>query len=155
MKKYLLDTNIISYLENPNKDEYWKVIDNLASLWNDDIVHISMLSIFEYQSSIELVKDDTLKKILTDKKNELLKIFQIENLKLNQEIIFWELQKWYLDKTWSNTKSAKKHTVDLMLASQCISEDIILVSNDNIFKIIAEFRDDFKHQNWIDWFSNI
>ena len=47
-----------------------------------------MLSIFEYQSSIELVKDDTLKKILTDKKNELLKIFQIENLKLNQEIIF-------------------------------------------------------------------
>jgi len=37
-----------------------------------------------------------------------------------------------------------------MLASQCISEDIILVSNDNIFKIIAEFRDDFKHQNWID-----
>jgi len=47
-----------------------------------------MLSIFEYQSSIELVKDDKIKKILTDKKNELLKIFQIENLKLNQEIIF-------------------------------------------------------------------
>ena len=154
MKKYLLDTNIVSYLEDPNKDEFNKIISKLSTLWNNDTKHISILSIFEYQSSISLIKDTKLKEIIIAKKEELLKDLKVENLKLNQEIIFWELQKQYLAKTWSNTKAVKKHTVDLILASQCIDEDIIMVSNDNIFKIITEFRKDFKHENWIDWFSN-
>ena len=154
MKKYLLDTNIISYFDRIWTDEYQKVINNLENIWDDDEISISILSLFEYQTSISLAKDDEIRAYLINKKDKLLANFNINNLKINQEIIFWELQKQYLKQTWSNTKAIKKHTVDFMLASQCIDENIIMVSNDNIFKIIAGFRQDFRHENWIDWFYN-
>ena len=149
MKKYLLDTNIISYLEKENTPEFKKIITKLQELENEDILSISMLTLFEYQTSISLVDDTQIKEALVHKKSQLVKNYKVENLEFQQEVIFGELQRQYLDKTGGNIKGIKKHNIDFLIASQVIFKDMILVSNDNIFKTIAEIRDDFKYENWI------
>jgi len=149
MKKYLLDTNIISYLEKENTPEFKKIITKLQKLENNDILSISMLTLFEYQTSISLVENAQIKEALVHKKSQLLKNYKVENLEFQQEVIFGELQRQYLDKTGGNIKGIKKHNIDFLIASQVIFKDMILVSNDNIFKTISEIRDDFKYDNWI------
>ena len=149
MKKYLLDTNIISYLEKQDSEEFTKIFNNLNKLNDEDVVSMSILTIFEYQTSIVQIKDKNQQEALIKRKKDYIENFNIENLKLNQEIIFAELKKQYMQKTGITSRALNRHNIDLILASQSISEDMILVSNDNIFKVIAEFRNDFKHQNWI------
>ena len=149
MKKYLLDTNIISYLEKQDSKEFIKIFNKLNTINDDDIISISILTIFEYQNSIVLIKDKKQKEALIKRKKHYIENFNIVNLKLNQEIIFAELKEQYTKKTGINSKAINRHNIDLILASQCIDENLIMVSNDNIFKIVAELRKDFKYENWI------
>ncbi|WP_353740390.1 type II toxin-antitoxin system VapC family toxin [Candidatus Magnetobacterium casense] len=52
MKTYLLDTNIISYLDDPRSRFHKPVVNRLSSLCSDDTVYISILSFYELQYSI-------------------------------------------------------------------------------------------------------
>ena len=47
-------------------------------------------------------------------------------------------------------KPSKKHTVDMILASEAICNNMILVYNDNIHQKIAEMRSNFKIEKWTD-----
>jgi len=149
MKKYLLDTNIISYLDKPDTPEFTKVINSLSKLNVDDTLNISILSLFEYQRSISSINDETKKRALVKSKTKILETFNIENLQLNQELIFAELNQQYQKNTGINRQAIKRHSFDLVIASQAIHDDMILVSNDSIFKTISEIRDDFKYENWL------
>ena len=149
MSKYLLDTNIISYLDD-DKSPYLQILEKkFNSLQDDDIVYISILSVFEYQSSIALNTDENIKNSLIKRKEEILNLFDVLNLKLSNENIFGELQLEYKKDTGINNKALKKHNFDLMIASQAIAENAILVSNDNIFENISKLRSDFYFENWI------
>lgn len=98
MKKYLLDTNIITYLEKSGTPEYMSVVSYLDNLAEDDELSISILSIFEYQLSISLAADSVQKARLQASKQNLLDNFQIENLRLSQETVFGELYQAYKKK---------------------------------------------------------
>jgi len=58
MKKYLLDSDIITYLEEKNSPLHAPVISRLARLSDDDEVYISVLTIYEMQYGIAFVKEE-------------------------------------------------------------------------------------------------
>ena len=47
MKTYLLDTNIISYLTDPNSPQKDKIKERLFSLSEDDTVSVSIITLYE------------------------------------------------------------------------------------------------------------
>ncbi len=47
MTTYILDTDIISYLWDTKSPHHQKIVDRLNSLKDDDIVGLSILSIYE------------------------------------------------------------------------------------------------------------
>jgi predicted nucleic acid-binding protein len=75
----------------------------------------------------------------------------INILPLNPEkggIIFGEIRSEYRKRTGISNQALKKHTVDMILASEAICNDMVLVYNDNIHQKIAEMRSDFKIEKW-------
>jgi len=52
MSVYLLDTNIVSYLEDFNSPFYNTLIDKMASLEDSDTLCISILSLYEFEYSM-------------------------------------------------------------------------------------------------------
>ena len=61
---------------------------------------------------------------------------------------FGEVKEQYRAATGISETAIKKHNIDFMLASSAIVENMILVSNDNIFRAIEPMHDDFQLENW-------
>ena len=147
MSIYLLDTNIISYLEDSNSSFYNILIDKIGSLDDSDIVSISVLSLYEYEYSITHA-DGILREELQKTKNTIKEIFQVLPLSIEGAEIFGELKNAYLNKTGINKKAVNRHNVDFMLASTAIIENAVMVSNDNIFKKLTEINPELQYENW-------
>lgn len=62
--------------------------------------------------------------------------------------LFGKIKGDYKEKTGINPENIKKHTVDFLLAATAISEGAVLVSQDDIFRLIQEFRTDFEWEDW-------
>ena len=58
MKKYLLDSDIITYLEEKDSMFHASVKSNLSRLSDDDEVYISVLALYEMHYGIAFVKED-------------------------------------------------------------------------------------------------
>ena len=69
-------------------------------------------------------------------------------LSIDGAAIFGQIKKVYKDKTGTEGKKLEKNNIDLMLASSAISENAVLVSNDNIFKVIKDIHHNFHFENW-------
>jgi len=149
MAQYLLDTNIISYLDDDQSPYYHSVYQKLSSLTDKDSVSISILSIFEYQSSIVSIQDNEIKKALMQRKELFIEMFDILNLQLGIDEIFASLLFRYKQKTGISTKALKKHNFDFLIASTAIFYNHILVSNDKIFTDIAKIESSFMFENWV------
>ncbi len=147
MSIYLLDTNIISYLEDSNSSFYNILIDKIGSLDDSDIVSISVLSLYEYEYSITHA-DEILREKLQKTKNTIKEIFQVLPLTIEGAEIFGELKNAYLNKTGISKKAVNRHNVDFMLASTAIIENAVMVSNDNIFKKLTEINPELQYENW-------
>jgi hypothetical protein len=77
----------------------------------------------------------------------------INRLPLNPEKggrIFGEIRSEYQKISGISNKALKKHTVEMILASEAIYNEMILVYNDNIHQKMAEMRSDFKIEKWTD-----
>lgn len=149
MEKYfLLDTDIVSYCGDDQSLYYSSVIQNLKKLSPIDKIYLSDLSVYEYKAGLYLLAEEERARILKGFNN----IMQYINiLPLNLEKggrIFGEIRSEYRKRTGISNQALKKHTVDMILASEAICNDMILVYNDNIHQKIAEMRSDFKIEKW-------
>ncbi len=147
--KYLLDTNTISYLLDRHSLHHEQVYKKLLSLQDDDILITSILCLYEYSFGIANATNKDLKNKLIQSKEDILNEFILVNLNHKGSEIFGELKKDYKEKIGINKKAIERHNIDLIIASQAIAENAILVSNDNIFENISKFRNDFYFENWI------
>ncbi|MBF0495337.1 MAG: PIN domain-containing protein [Deltaproteobacteria bacterium] len=158
MRKYLLDSNIISYLydaKSPFRDAIKK---NLTSVAEEDEVVVSILTIYEHyygMAKAESANDADLVERLEKACSILLKKFPILPLSIAGAKEFGKLKDEYrkiLEKVITKKKDLKKHlerkSIDLMLAGSAIAENAIFVSNDEIFETIKEMRPDFRLENW-------
>ncbi|EDN65879.1 hypothetical protein BGP_2228 [Beggiatoa sp. PS] len=149
MEKYfLLDTDIVSYCGDDQSPHYTSVIQNLKKLAPTDKIYLSDLSVYEYKAGLYFLAEKERIRILNGFNN----IMQyINRLPLSPEKggrIFGEIRSEYQKRTGISNNALKKHTIDMILASEAICNDMILVYNDKIHQKLAEMRSDFKIEKW-------
>lgn len=149
MTKYLLDTNIISYLGQPSSPFFESVKNSLSLLADEDEVYISVFSLYEIEFGIATSKSHDIKMLLSKIKETAQEYFQIMPFTEKGVEIFGLLQSEYLNKTGITKNAIKKHNLDFMIASLVITENTTLISNDKIFLTIKEIYPEFTLENWI------
>ncbi|NEW59666.1 type II toxin-antitoxin system VapC family toxin [Sulfurovum sp. bin170] len=151
MNKYILDTDIVSYLWDKKSAHHHKVVEHLNYLNDDDIVGISVISIYELTYGMDSFKNEELKAIFKNAL-EFLQNDQDTNifsLDANGATFFSQLKLQYKKATGITAKDAKKNDLDLVIASISMGQEAILISNDGIFKRLAELEPKFKYENWL------
>ena len=154
MAKYLLDTDIVSYLSDPNSKFHESVFLKLGSLSHDDEVFIPILTMYELEYGISCGAPDFVS-MLSETEKTLLNRLPVIPLNRTGAKIFGELKYAYRKKIETNFKSKsetekhlQKKNVDLIIASSAIETGAILVSNDNLFAQLEDLRPDFSTENW-------
>ena len=151
MNQYILDTDIVSYLWDTKSPYHHKVVEHLNHLNDDDIVGISVVSIYELTYGMDSFKDKNLKAIFQNaldslKNDKDANIFPLDE---NGATFFSQLKLEYKKATGITSKDAKKNDLDLIIASIVMSQEAILISNDGIFKRLFELEPKFKWENWL------
>lgn len=143
MAKFLLDTNILSYLEDPASLFHKSVKEEIFALDDEDSLYISILSVYELQYGFSKA-DGKLQKSINKSLQTAIGL-PIIPLSLEGATVFGELKNKYKA---SSRKDLERHNSDFMIASSAIAEGAILVSNDKIFEGIKKLRKGFKLENW-------
>jgi predicted nucleic acid-binding protein len=145
--KYLLDSNIVSDLYNPNSIQYEKISKRLTQLNNADELSISILTLYEFEYAYHNAPDDK-KVIIRNDINHLQKNFTVLPLSIKSSELFGQLKKQYKMLNMINKENIKKHNIDIMLASSAISENIVLVSADKIYIQLQQLNNNFYLEDW-------
>jgi len=151
MNRYILDTDMVSYLWDKKSLHHQKVIEHLSHLEDEDIVGISVVSIYELTYGMDSFKDEKLKAIFKNAL-EFLQNDQDTNifsLDANGATFFSQLKLKYKSATGIKAKEAKKNDLDLVIASIAMGQDAILISNDRIFERLSKIEPKFKWENWL------
>jgi predicted nucleic acid-binding protein len=149
MKKYLLDSDIITYLEEKSSSFHSAVVSHLSSLSDDDEVYISILTLYEMQYGIACVKEEPGKhKKFLAVQESIKRRFTILSLSEKGAEIYGDIKALYRKKTGIKSKPIKKHDVDFILASTAVEYGLILVSNDSIFQQIKNISNNLQVENW-------
>jgi predicted nucleic acid-binding protein len=151
MTKYILDTNIISYLWDDSSPYHHKIVEKLNALNDEDIIATSIINIYELNYGVKSFTDEKLKTIF---ENALYTFendedFHLYSLDINSADYFSDLKLNYKTFTGIDKKSAKKNDLDFMIASIALGQNAILVSNDKIFDSISKIEPSLKFENWI------
>lgn len=147
MMKYILDTNIVRYLEDKNSSYKEIITHKLSMLADTDQVCLSVLSIYEIEYGIALASAKS-KEDISALKDSTKRSFCILPLTEKSAQAFGQIKAEYKRKTGISKKAIERHNIDFMLASSAIAENAILVSNDAIFKTIQQIYPQFKYENW-------
>lgn len=157
MNQYILDTDIVSYLWDKKSPHHSKIVEPFSRLDDNDVVGISVVSIYELTYGMDSFTDEKLKAIfknaLESLKND--KDANIFPLDANGATFFSQLKLQYKKATGITAKDAKKNDLDLVIASIVMSQEAILISNDGIFKSLAELDPRFKYENWLSYKPNL
>jgi len=149
MKKYLLDSDIITYLEEKDSIFHASVKSNLSRLADDDEVYISVLTLYEMHYGIAFVKEDLekYKKFLAVQKS-VQRRFPILPLSEKGAQIYGEIKSAYRKNTGIKKKPIKQHDVDFILTSTAIEYGLVIVSNDSIFQKLKKLFPTLQVENW-------
>ena len=148
---YILDTDIISYLWDTKSPYHQKIVERLNHLNDDDIVGLSIVSIYELTYGMKSFKNEELKASF-DKALSIIKEdkdISIYSLDIASADFFSELKQLYKSHTDISGKNAKKNDLDFMIASIAMSQNAILVSNDKLFEALSKLNTNLKYENWI------
>lgn len=145
--KYLLDSNIVSDLLNPTAALYMQYNVRLSKLQNEDIVYVSILTLYEFEYGYANAPND--KKDLVKRQINLTKEkFEILPLYEDATPIFGALKKSIKDSRQLSAKNLKQHNVDIILAATAILSDCILVSEDKLFDDLAHLDSRLHVEHW-------
>ena len=154
MTKYLLDTDIVSYLADTASRFHEAVFRKLRSLSDEDKVFIPILTLYELEYGISCGAPD-LVTMLSETGKMFLNKLPVVPLNRKSAKIFGEIKYSYRKKVEANFKSKKeleKHlqqkNVDFIIASSAIEAGSVLVSNDALFLQVKAMRSDFIMENW-------
>jgi predicted nucleic acid-binding protein len=147
MRRYLLDSDILSYLEQKDSRFFPSVRDRLSRLDDDDEVIVSILSLYEIFYGISWGPEED-RDFLIRSITSIEEKFLIANLSRKGAEVFGGLKSIYRKRTDSSPKNLKRNDIDFLIASSAIAEDAILVSNDKIFLAIKEIDPTLKLENW-------
>ena len=154
MTKYLLDTNIPLYLEDPGSPFHNSVKKSFQKLQDEDQLFVSVLSLYELYYGAALKKKEGGEQLAAQTLlviEEIKKQFETLPLNGKEASTFGEIKALYKERTKKKDKNKgtiKKHDVDFILAAAAIEYDLIVISNDNIFPKIKESFPKLQVENW-------
>ncbi len=147
MTCYLLDSNIVTALEDQDKPGFELVTAKLASLTDEDDVCISILTAYEYQHGIARAPD-SLKDDLRRSWNSFEDNFRIVPLTLEGARRYGELKVEYERQTGVGRRSLREKTVDLILAGTALELGAVVVSDDRVFRTLQAIEPAIQTENW-------
>ncbi|MBF0551307.1 MAG: type II toxin-antitoxin system VapC family toxin [Deltaproteobacteria bacterium] len=158
MKKYILDSNIVSYLYDPKSPFCQAVQKKVETVSDRDEITTSILTVYEHRYGIakadNLDDADLVAKVIRTY-DMMIDSFSLIPLSVKAAEEFGKLKNEYrkkIEQTGIKKKELKNKlrgdTVDLILAASAIAEGAILVSNDKIFEEIREMRPNFLMEDW-------
>jgi len=147
--KYLIDSDIASYLEDRKALAHRSVMNRFASLKEEDEVYLSIVTLYEMKYSVANSKNvlESYRR-LQAAVDSFQTGFPILPLTEAGADIYGDLKAAYRRKTGMNSKSATRHNVDLILASVAIEFDAVVVSNDQIYPVLKELEPGLRVENW-------
>ncbi len=124
MIRYMLDTDITSYLMKTNHPLHHKVMKNLQRLAKEQVC-ISVITVTEIAMGIESAQDDTFRKKLEKYSDELFTILNI--LDFNEE------SAWLYGKIRAKLKATGNDIgiMDTLIAAHAMSHHLTLVTNNH------------------------
>ena len=143
--RYLLDTNIVSYLYDPQSPPHSKIKPHIQE---GHSYYLSILTLFEMEYSLANTPESKNSRVSNSIAN-MKKEFIILPLTENASTIFGKLKKSLKDKRNITNRNLRKHNIDIMLASTALSENLILVSADDLYPALTEFDPQLTIENWI------
>ena len=153
MTKYLLDTNMPVYLQDPKSPFHHPVKQGFLQLQDEDQVYVSVLSLYELYYAVALRKKEGREQFANHTRlviDEIKKHFKILPLSGKEASIFGEIKALYKvrSREKEEKQTIKKHDVDFILASTAIEDGLTIVSNDDIFQKIKELFPELRVENW-------
>ena len=146
--KYLLDTNILSYLEEQTSPFHARTKGCFFQLSDEDEIFIPILILFELRYSVSAASPEKTQR-LKDLVRSYREQFPIMPITERGSEIFGEIKaKYRNERPGINQKALDQHNIDFILASSAIAEDATLVSNDKIFVAIRDIEPSLKLENW-------
>ena len=148
MRRYILDTNIISYLSDtsPQADI---ISQKLSSLSPSDTIHISIITLYEMVYGAHSAQSSEQKSSLQHATRFIENHLDIIPLDTKEAHIFADLKARYKHHTGITKNALKRHNLDLMIAATALATDATLVSNDSIFRSLMEIEPTFHCENWL------
>lgn len=134
MMKYILDSDAISTLINPESTDKEAIHQLFLSLGEKAVLSLSILTIYEFEFSIASCADSGKKERIQRVLSELKAQFSIVSLGFDDATVYGNLKARFREKTGMNQNSLKRHNLDIALASVAIANDCIIISKDKIYK---------------------
>lgn len=147
-EKYLLDTNIVTYLYQKSYPMHAVVKEHLLNLPHEHEVYVSVLSIYELEYGASVTENNRIKDMFNSMKDSVRQKFKMLPLPADGSAIFGFLKARYAKHTGIAKGAAKRHDIDFMLAASAITEGAVMVSNDRIFEQIKNIYPEFLYENW-------
>jgi len=144
---YLLDSNVVSDFYDIKCSHHHKIAQHLGNLSDGDQVFISVISLYEFEYGYNNAPEDK-RDIVRKKINEAKDDFGILPLTAEGSMLFGKLKKLLVDKRNLKKESAKKHNIDVILASTALIHACVLVSEDRIYGDLKQIDARLKVENW-------
>ena len=148
MSRYLLDTNIISYLQTDGKLST-KILNRLQSLSQEDEVSVSIIVLYELAYGQGDLSDTTQAEAVRQGIEFIKEYLMIVPLDTKEVDVFAEIKMRYKHATGITSNALKRHNLDLLIASTAIATNATLVSNDMIFKQLSKIDPRLRYENWL------
>jgi len=144
---YLLDSNVVSAFYDKFSLNHQQIAQQLASLSSDDKVFISIITFYELEYGYSNAPYDK-KEVIRIKIEEAKKDFSILPLTLAGSLFFGQLKKKLINFRELKKENAKKHNIDIILASSAILNSCFLVSSDRIYSDLKKEEPQLKTIDW-------
>ncbi len=143
MTTFLLDTDIVSYLADPESAFHSRIVTAVAALADGSTLAISTLTLYEL--AYGYVRGAGHLQLLA-----LLRGAGIATLPPTDAgaEVFARMKDAYRRRTGIREPALARHNVDLILASTAVVRGAVLVSNDGIFRTLAEVQPQLIVENW-------
>ena len=150
---YLIDTCILSYLEDPSSRFNRSTLAALARLDARDQVCLSILSLYELEYGIRKAGKE-LAPGIERAKRRALQLYRVLPLSRRGAKIFADLKDAYRHRKareLSGKELAKhlaRHTSDFLIASTALDHRATVVSNDRIFTLLRQVSPQLAVADW-------
>ena len=140
MTRYLLDTNILSYLVDTASPSHGAVHGRLAELADEDEVALSILSLYELHHwfAYDPARQETAQ--------EVIRPFTVLLLPEGGAELFGALMRDL--RAGTGRSEVERHAIDCMIAVSALEHGAVLVSNDALFERLAALIPVLELVNW-------